>query len=105
MGALMLLEPQVEVRCRDGDVKLVESCLSTASSEYAKAIKAQTGATKECKFIISKTQFIPNSNLGGVILACFDGRITVKNTIDDRLKLVLEQDKPAIRQLLFPANK
>jgi V-type H+-transporting ATPase subunit E len=101
-GALMLLEPTVEVRCREADVKLVESACGDASTLYAKQIKAESGAQKECKFSVLKGNYIPNTSLGGVALACHEGKITIDNTIDLRLKLVIEQDKPMIRKLLFP---
>mmetsp|Transcript_136294 Transcript_136294/g.353365 ORF Transcript_136294/g.353365 Transcript_136294/m.353365 type:complete len:141 (+) Transcript_136294:2-424(+) len=110
-GLLMLLESQVTVRCRESDVTLVKGCLQVAQDEYAKLIKAETGATKTCTLEID-TQFLPPapaagkdgpSCLGGVVLACQDGKITIDNTIDVRLRLVMEQAKPAIRGLLFPA--
>merc|ERR1711948_248234 len=111
-GMLMLLEDEVEVRCRAVDDALVASCLATAMDEYTKAISAQTGATKTCKLTLDKTQKLPpppggaagmswNSCLGGVVLACQKGSITIDNTIDSRLGLVLEQAKPTIRKLLF----
>merc|ERR1740121_3271871 len=107
----MLLEEDVRVQCRQSDVTLVESCLAEASSQYADVIKKSSGATKKCKLTIDKTQFLPpapvpnseaKSCLGGVVLSCQGGSIVIDNTIDLRLKLVLEQDKPAIRTLLFP---
>merc|ERR1712039_951313 len=113
-GMLMLLEDEVEVRCRASDDALVSSCLATAMDEYTKAIANQTGATKKCKLTLDKTQKLPpppgggagmswNSCLGGVVLACQNGSITIDNTIDSRLGLVLEQAKPTIRKLLFNA--
>eukprot|EP00927_Polykrikos_kofoidii_P006128 TRINITY_DN12479_c0_g1_i1.p1 TRINITY_DN12479_c0_g1~~TRINITY_DN12479_c0_g1_i1.p1 ORF type:complete len:242 (-),score=53.18 TRINITY_DN12479_c0_g1_i1:110-766(-) len=104
-GILMLLESEVEVRCREKDVKLVESCLDDASAQYAKVIKAESGATKTCKLSVSKADFVPATSLGGVLLVCGDGKITIDNTIDVRLALAMEQDKPAIRELLFPASR
>jgi len=110
-GLLMLLEDQVTVRCRQSDVNVVKQCLPTAQAEYAKLIKAETGASKTTTLTID-TQFLPPapvpgkdgpSSLGGVMLLCQDGKITIDNTIDTRLKLVMEQAKPAIRGLLFPA--
>jgi V-type H+-transporting ATPase subunit E len=100
-GALMLLEPAVDVRCREKDVQVVESVLADASALYAKQIQTQSGAQKQCKFTVVKGNYIPATSLGGVCLACHEGKITIDNTIDLRLKLVIEQDKPAIRQLLF----
>merc|ERR1712039_257606 len=112
-GMLMLLEDEVEVRCRASDDALVSSCLAAATEEYKKAIASQTGASKECKLTLDKVQKLPpapggaggawNSCLGGVILACQNGSITIDNTIDSRLSLVLDQAKPTIRKLLFNA--
>jgi len=101
-GLLMFLEDEVDVRCREKDVKIVESILSDASSKYAQMIKSETGANKTCKLKVNKQSFVPASSLGGITLACNDGKITIDNTLDVRLKLVMEQDKPAIRKLLFP---
>lgn len=109
-GLLMLLEEKVEVRCRAVDDKLVQSCLQEAAAEYSKIIKAETGATKSVKLTLDTSTKLPPapsagqhgaSCLGGVVLACQNGLITIDNTIDSRLKLVLEQAKPTIRGLLF----
>jgi len=109
-GLLMLLEDKVEVRCRAVDDKLVQSCLQDAAAEYAKVIKAETGATKSVALTLDSATKLPPapsagahgaSCLGGVVLACANGSITIDNTIDSRLALVLEQAKPTIRGLLF----
>lgn len=110
-GALMLLEDNVNVQCRECDVKMVEACLQPAATQYAEVIKKETGATKVCKLTIDKSTYLapapqPGSEakscLGGVVLSCQNGTITIDNTLDLRLQLLLEQDKPAIRTLLFP---
>merc|ERR1712019_240755 len=100
-GLLMLLEAEVEIRCKESDVKMVESVLSDAAAQYQKVIQAETKASKTCKLTVNKKEFLPASLVGGVVLACQGGKITIDNTIDLRLKLVMEQDKPAIRKLLF----
>jgi len=110
-GLLMLLEPEVLVKCRKCDEALVKSCLPAAEKMYAKVIKDKTGATKACKLTVADKYLDPEpvagkdqpSCLGGVVLSCFGGKITVDNTIDARLHLVMEQDKPAIRSQLFPS--
>jgi len=110
-GLLMLLESEVTVRCRQSDTALVQGCMMDASAQYAKLIKAETGATKACNLTIDTSTYLPAapvagrdgpSCLGGIVLACSGGKITIDNTIDMRLKLVMEQAKPAIRGLLFP---
>jgi len=110
-GLLMLLEPEVLVKCRKCDEALVKKCLTAAEQMYAKVVKEKTGATKTCKLTIAGEYLDPEpvegkdlpSCLGGVVLSCFGGKIKVDNTIDARLNLVMEQDKPAIRAQLFPS--
>lgn len=112
-GLVMLLEDKVSVRCRQCDKDLVNGCLGDAEKEYSKMILKETTARKACKLTIDEKSFLPvapvdgadgPSCLGGVILSCQNGTISIDNTIDLRMRLVLEQDKPAIRQLLFPAK-
>merc|ERR1712232_672659 len=103
-GLLMFLENEVSIRCRQSDVSLVQSCLKDAR-EYAKVIKKETGVDKSVNISVDQTQFLPATSLGGVILSCGDGKITIDNTIDLRLKLVMEQDKPAIRKQLFSDSR
>eukprot|EP00929_Paragymnodinium_shiwhaense_P114992 TRINITY_DN83568_c0_g1_i1.p1 TRINITY_DN83568_c0_g1~~TRINITY_DN83568_c0_g1_i1.p1 ORF type:complete len:219 (-),score=64.97 TRINITY_DN83568_c0_g1_i1:90-746(-) len=100
-GTLMLLESEVLVRCRQADAALVESCLSAASTQYAEVIKKETGATKSLKLTVDQSEWIPADSLGGIVLTCQGGKIKIDNTVNVRLNLVMEQDKPAIRQLLF----
>merc|ERR1712048_148653 len=103
-GLLMLLEEEVVVRCRAADKATVQGCLAGAAAEYTKIIKDQTGADKKCNLTVDDKPPLDASLLGGVVLANQDGNITIDNTIDLRLKLVMEQDKPAIRKSLFPVN-
>jgi len=63
-GLLMLLETQVTVRCRESDVTTVKGCLQAAQDEYAKLIKAETGATKACTLDIDKV-FLPPAPVAG----------------------------------------
>eukprot|EP00747_Dinoflagellata_sp_TGD_P220053 gnl/TRDRNA2_/TRDRNA2_92068_c0_seq2.p1 gnl/TRDRNA2_/TRDRNA2_92068_c0~~gnl/TRDRNA2_/TRDRNA2_92068_c0_seq2.p1 ORF type:complete len:223 (+),score=85.67 gnl/TRDRNA2_/TRDRNA2_92068_c0_seq2:113-781(+) len=100
-GLLMLLEDEVIIVCRQSDKPLVEACMSQAANDYAAVIQKEAGIAKKCKLAVS-SEFLPPSCLGGVKLACQNGTITIDNTIDARLQLVLEQDKPKIRALLFP---
>jgi V-type H+-transporting ATPase subunit E len=108
-GLLMLLEDVVLVRCRECDTSMVKGCLKTAEEEYAKVVKQESGAVKTCKLSVDDKVKLPpppgggdhRSCLGGVVLSCQGGKITIDNTIDSRLGLVLEQAKPTIRKKLF----
>jgi len=101
-GLLMFLEDKVEVRCREKDVPLVQSCLGDAQTLYSAIIKKESGVAKTTSLTIDKSTYLPASCLGGVVLVCGNGKITVDNTLDLRLNLAMEQDKPAIRAILFP---
>ena len=110
-GLLMLLEDEVAVRCRESDKAMVQQCLAGAAAEYSALIKAEAKVAKTVKLTID-TKFLPPapvagktelpSCLGGVTLVCADGKITIDNTIDARLHLIMEQAKPEIRSMLFP---
>jgi len=108
-GLLMLLESEVTVQCRQKDLALVKKCMEPAAKEYKELVKQKSTADKSCKLTVDETNFLPSeekdkegkSCMGGVVLSCFGGKITVDNTIDARLKLEMEQDKPEIRKRLF----
>merc|ERR1712007_120166 len=109
-GMLSLLEDAVQIRCRECDVSLVSSVLESAKNTYADIIRKETGATRNVSVMLDHTNFLnppPQGNsgpscLGGIILTCQDNTILIDNTIDARLELLAEQDKPAIRNMLFP---
>jgi V-type H+-transporting ATPase subunit E len=104
-GCLKLLESDVKVQCRAEDKALVEAVLGAASQQYSQVIKQQTKVNRTVKLVVDKTP-LPSSGtnavMGGVVLNCFNGLIKVDNTLDTRLRLCDDQDKPAIRSILFP---
>mmetsp|Transcript_26126 Transcript_26126/g.60923 ORF Transcript_26126/g.60923 Transcript_26126/m.60923 type:complete len:219 (-) Transcript_26126:175-831(-) len=102
-GLLMLLEDEVAVTCRKEDEALVKSVLDGAAQSYSDVIKKQSGATKKCKLSLT-SENLPAGSMGGVVLGCQNGSIKIDNTVDVRLRLVMEQDKPKIRSLLFPGK-
>merc|ERR1719189_1788500 len=111
-GLLMLLEKDVKVRCRKEDVAKVQAALKGAEAAYSKVIKAETGKDLTVNLSVDSENLPPApssgegaSCLGGVVLICANGKITIDNTIDSRLALVMEQAKPKIRNLLFPQQK
>jgi len=109
-GLLMLLEKNVTVRCRKEDQSKVQACLTGAASQYAQIVKNETGQTKAVNLTIDTKTNLPSATsgadglscLGGVMLLCHNDKISIDNTIDSRLSLVMEQAKPNIRALLFP---
>merc|ERR1719378_753119 len=57
-GLLMLLEPEVEIRCREKDKALVEGALADAAAQYSKIIETETKAKKTCKLTLSISEFL-----------------------------------------------
>merc|ERR1712228_777020 len=108
-GLLMLLEKEVTVQCRKEDVRTVEGALSAAKSQYAQIVQKETNQAVTVNLTMDTTH-LPSAQkggdgascMGGVKLFCHGGKISVDNTIDARLALVMEQAKPDIRKLLFP---
>jgi len=94
-----IMEPQVNIRCREADVVLVESILPEAVAKYTEAMH------KPCVVTLSKDSFLPANACGGVELSAFHGRIRVNNTLESRLELMAGQMMPEIRTELFGANK
>ena len=102
-GALMLLEPEVTVLCRKEDTALVKSVLDEAHKKYSSEIKSHTGGVvRSVKFIVDESRPLLNK-IGGVVVQTQGGSIRVDNTLDTRLELLVEKDKPAIRRILFPS--
>lgn len=99
-SALMLLEDSLKIRCRKCDATLVKGVLPQAAKLYNEVIKQQSGAEKNIQLDLHE-ESLDDSRLGGVMVCVTNGNITVDNTIAARLALVLELDKPAIRQKLF----
>ena len=100
-GCCQLLEDEVSVRCRKDDRAIVESVVGDASRQFSIVIQQQTGTIKNVKLSVDKVNFLPPSQIGGVILTCLNGLIRVDNSLQTRLSLLCEQDKPNIRKLLF----
>ncbi|KAF8820262.1 putative vacuolar atp synthase subunit e [Cardiosporidium cionae] len=108
-GMLRLIEPEVLVRCREMDKKMIESILHKAACRYSSILLAETGVQKSVKATLDN-EFLPppagannlgSSCAGGVFLMSLDKRIVCDNTLDERLNVAVEQCKPMIRQMLF----
>ena len=100
-GCVKLMEEDVTVRCRAADASAVKGLLDQASQAYTKVVQNATKVKKYVKLSIDAKQ-LPATGLGGVVVCCQGGSIIVDNTLDTRLKLVMENDRPALRHMLFP---
>lgn len=103
-GSIKLMEDEVSLQVRPQDVNLVKSLVDAAAQAYVREIQKQTGAKKTVKMTLDKDN-LPANSLGGVVVSCMGGMITVDNTLDTRLKLVMENDRPSLRAMLFSGGK
>ena len=101
-ACLKLQESEVTVRCRAADNNVVRGVLEQASQAFTKVVQTGTGQKKFTKISLDATP-LPATCLGGVVVCCQGGLISVDNTLDTRLNLVMQNDRPALRRMLFNA--
>jgi len=100
-GALKLMEDEVSLQVRPQDVNLVRSLLDQASQAFTRTVQSASGVKKTLKLALDR-ETLPANSLGGVVVTCFGSMIKVDNSLDTRLKLCMENDRPALRAMLFP---
>ncbi|KNC82948.1 V-type proton ATPase subunit E [Sphaeroforma arctica JP610] len=89
-----LTETTVLVKTREADKALVEKQLDVVKKEY----EERTKLSLELKI---SDEYIPSDSAGGVIVSNGNGRITVDQTLEERLAYIGERTLPAIRTMLY----
>lgn len=107
-GFLQLLEPSVYIQTRKKDVQAVEQAAAAAAKNY-KEISGRdvafevSGALSDdgCVSLLSSDDVYvyPSHSAGGVKLISGTGRITIDNTLDERLRLL--EDRVSSLILLY----
>ncbi|EPQ51573.1 ATPase, V1/A1 complex, subunit E [Gloeophyllum trabeum ATCC 11539] len=95
-GLLQMLEPDVTVYSRPKDLEVVKSAADAAAAQY----KEISG--RDVKIDVEGT--LSDEGSGGVKMTSGTQRITLDNTLDERLRLLEERMLPEIRQELFGLN-
>ncbi|KAI0929545.1 hypothetical protein AcV7_005377 [Taiwanofungus camphoratus] len=95
-GFLQLLEPNVTVHARKTDVEIVQRAVDGAAKQYTEV----SGRTVNA--VVKGT--LSNDIAGGVKLISGSQRITLDNTLDERLRLLEDKMLPEIRNNLFGPN-
>ncbi|KAG8948523.1 V-ATPase V1 sector subunit E [Tulasnella sp. 424] len=96
-GLLRFMEPSVTVRCRPKDKGLAEKAAEGAKQQYTEisGLKAE----------VSVEDSLTNDSAGGIKLVAGGDRITMDNTLDERLRLLEDRMLPEIRYELFGRNE
>ncbi|KAJ3122437.1 V-ATPase V1 sector subunit E [Physocladia obscura] len=92
---LQLLEKNVVVQHRKKDSDIVALALEEARIEYKEKLNSNIEIT------LDKTNFIPESSAGGVVVSANDGRFLLNNTLEARLDMLSDSMLPDIRIMLF----
>jgi len=96
-GLLALLEPSVTVICRPQDKIAVGEALKSAQEQYTAISGRTVDATVEAS--------LDDGIAGGIKLISGTRRITLDNTLDERLRLLEDRMLPEIRHDLFGPNE
>ncbi|KAJ8457097.1 hypothetical protein ONZ51_g11734 [Trametes cubensis] len=95
-GFLSLLEPDVTVHARPKDVGQVQRAIDGATRQYTEISGRTVSATVKGS--------LSDDIAGGVKLVSGNERITLDNTLDERLRLLEDRMLPEIRTDLFGPN-
>lgn len=96
-GMIRLLEENIEVKCLPRDLELVTDAATRAENHFKEICDVKT------KLTISHER-LPESDLGGVILTTFRGKIVCNNTLRARLDYAVQLSLPKVRAMLFPVE-
>lgn len=96
-------ETDVIIYCRAADTGAVKKVMAGAQKDYLAVMKKECGEDVKLKLTLNEQakKMLPDSRLGGVFLTGFGGRLTCDNTLEARLNLIYEEEKPTVRQTLF----
>lgn len=96
-------EQVVEVHARPADLAVAKAATQVAVGEVMAAAKAAGKTLNITATTVADSALAECA--GGVVVTALNGRIRCNNTLEDRLKLVLHDLTPVIRDLLFPSAK
>jgi len=96
-GLLQIHEDSVTLHVRHSDESVTEQAAAAASQAYRDISGRSVHFTIKCS--------LPRDSAGGVRLVSGNERITIDNTLDERLHLLEEQMLPEIRTDLFGLNE
>lgn len=94
-----LMEPTVIIKVKESDVALAKEAAEEAAENFSK----KAGFSVDYK--VDEESFLNKDLAGGVIVSNGNGKISVNNTLDERLKLLSQTALPAIKLEMFGPSK
>ena len=109
---IKLLEPELLLKCRKEDQKLVQDLIPECEQEFVDIMTKESSSETEVQYK-TKLRLLEGEYLtieeggecGGVVLYTLNRKIVCPNTLKSRLDLCFEELLPHIRRLLFPKKK
>lgn len=113
-GLVQIDEAIVTLECLESEISLVTELCETSLSKYRDIVqeqynsdpvkyKTQYATSIKCIVKVHEKRRLDSSSIGGVRLVGDNGRIVCDNTLKTRLKIVVEEQLPQIRSMLFPS--
>ncbi|SOV02799.1 probable Vacuolar ATP synthase subunit E [Ustilago sp. UG-2017a] len=96
-GLLQLMESKVTVTVRSNDVQLAQEAAKQAEKDF----KDKSGKDVS----VTVQEGLNKDSAGGVALSGHAGKITINNTLEERLRLLEDRMLPEIRLDLFGPNQ
>ncbi|KIJ60763.1 hypothetical protein HYDPIDRAFT_138696 [Hydnomerulius pinastri MD-312] len=96
-GYLQLMEPNVTLLAREQDTELVQKAGEAAAETYTQI------SGRQVTFDVQSP--LSSEGAGGIKLVSGSKRITIDNTLDERLRLLEDRMLPEIRKDLFGPNE
>lgn len=95
-------EAEVTVQCRKEDAKLVQGIMNDVLNGVLSRAKKECNEELAMKAVFDKT---PIDCIGGVRVTARGGRVICDNTLDARLKIVIKDQMPYVKDKLFSAGR
>jgi len=98
-GLYALYEDAIQIQGRKADTNIVKPAMEKAAKIY----KEKAG--KEVSVTLQEENPLPEDSHGGIFIIGTGGKITINNTLEQRLKIIEADSLPAVRTGVFGENK
>lgn len=95
-------EAQVTVQCRKEDAKIVQGMMNDVLNSVVSRAQKECDEELAMKAVFDKT---PINCIGGVRVTARGGRVICDNTLDARLRIVIKDEMPYVKDKLFSAGR
>ena len=110
---IKIYEPKVFVCWKESDEEMIKEVIDEAAEEYkekmAKEVVELNGEVPDFELHLDSSFRLPpydkenpHSCIGGVVLHALDGKIAVRNTLEERLETCYQDSQGTLRKIMYP---